>query len=542
MNLLECHWKRMPADDDMKRSTNRLLTSALVVGIIAIATTWHLSQLVLIQQPADIGANDHAAMATAATTKTASQTSAQDAAAMVDDGGTNQGGTKHDPANNGNASPIKIVVDEEIHETEIPSEARDEGGVAALGEVNSGEEGKTWENEHHESNAANAATDTSANAGTASVHPNHETLTPTGLGPLIPHLLDVDGAPAAYYMLPPPSLTSGDISSAKGPTGILFFFHGCKHSGVDFFILPEDRLVAHEVLQRNLAVLSLSASKKSACWHADDVPLIRKQVDAFSKATGLKIANNNNGNEEDNEDDGSDALPLYAMGMSMGVTAVFYVEEMYDFASMALYTTYHSIDDSEYDDEEGNDDSAYPPSIWIHMPRDEYTHANMKHNFEVLRDTQSKYEEIEIHPRPFSEERCQQRLPELGTEGCKELVRAFADQGFVSRGSGRVLRRPDRGLIASTLAGLGLNDIASYVERHGGNPNEFMQLHLSHEQAYAQHDTSSNLYGSWPRSSFLGRTWLWASIEQEIAYCYARHEMVSESRNEVLDFLQQKAA
>ena len=52
------------------------------------------------------------------------------------------------------------------------------------------------------------------------------------------------------------------------PKGILFMFHGCKHSGDHLFLLPEGKLLIQAILSRHLVPVAFTSQqqKGSKCW------------------------------------------------------------------------------------------------------------------------------------------------------------------------------------------------------------------------------------------------------------------------------------
>ena len=118
-----------------------------------------------------------------------------------------------------------------------------------------------------------------------------ETL-PTGTSP--------GGAPLLYQL---PSST-GTNQSFKG---VVFFFHGCSHSGSDWNILPIERIIVDAILQRGyIAVALTSLDRSRMCWDRDDFPGVASSIQLLRTHLQLSLR-----------------TPIFLLGASSGGSFVF---------------------------------------------------------------------------------------------------------------------------------------------------------------------------------------------------------------------------
>lgn len=62
------------------------------------------------------------------------------------------------------------------------------------------------------------------------------------------------------------------LPTLQTPRGIILLFHGCQHSGEDWFTLPEERIIVDLALQHHFAVLAFtSLDRISGCWSHEDL-------------------------------------------------------------------------------------------------------------------------------------------------------------------------------------------------------------------------------------------------------------------------------
>ena len=306
-------------------------------------------------------------------------------------------------------------------------------------------------------------------------------------GPLTPHGKVILGV-EVFYMLP----------STPSISGVLVFFHGCSHGGQDFFILPEDRIVALSALNRGLAVVSpTSNNREHGCWTVNDVSLISEALAAFRKDIGLPAH-----------------LPLMGMGASSGGAFLFRVYKQIKLKSMVSYIMGLGFDESDITAAA----SSLPATAYVHMPRDEQTSHAVAESMAVLKAANVATMEWLVQPHPLTPELCDRRLPELGDRRCHAFL--------------QMVKKKYKGLLKEDDN----NVLKSYTNGDWKAAMQESELDIPIKKV-SSHKNSHIKPGQLSSSTLHGHAWLWASMEEEIAVSYAMHEMTAEHREEVLDFL-----
>lgn len=276
--------------------------------------------------------------------------------------------------------------------------------------------------------------------------------------------------------------------------GVLIYFHGCNHAGQDFFELPEDRIVALAALNRGLAVLSpTSINRKTGCWGHADAENLKDHgvVDKWMASVGLDAS-----------------LPRMGMGASSGGSFLFSVYQSLGLSSIAPYISGRGFTESQLE-------AGVPPTIYVHMAKDRRTANNVEEQHKAIIKTGIPAEQLAVYPHAFTAELCAKRLPEFGDRRCQAFLRdAVAHVGLVDK--------KDYTVMASYQSG----DWKSVLERH---------------KLDADWEPDIKIKGEASRTSFGGHSWLWASMEEEIAASFGVHEMTAEHRQQVLDFLMKHA-
>lgn len=303
-------------------------------------------------------------------------------------------------------------------------------------------------------------------------------------GPLKPHGMVIEGV-EIFYMLP----------STSHISGVLVFFHGCSHSGQDFFLLPEDRIVALESLNQGLAVVSpTSVDRDTGCWTEADVNLMSKALPAFGRDLGLP-----------------ENLPLMGMGASSGGAFLFHVYKKVPLKSMVSYIMGKGFEDSDIAG------GRLPAMAYVHMPRDERTAKAVAYHVAALKAANIPTKEWTVQPHPFTPELCDKRLPELGDRRCHEFINLIKSKhkGLLDEDN-TILKSYTRGEWKAVM-----DDSKFDRTTRNMSPTQHALVEPGQLSPYNRG----------------GHGWLWASVEEEIAVSYAQHEMTAEHRGEVLEFL-----
>jgi len=292
--------------------------------------------------------------------------------------------------------------------------------------------------------------------------------------PLNPKSENIQGVDH-YYMLPQ--------VKAKG---VLIFLHSCKQSGLEFFHLPEDRIVAYDALNKGLAVFApTSKDRESGCFTEIDVGWIDKVVDEWAANHELAFS------------------PRIGMSVSSGSSLMFYAYKALKLKSMAVYNTPQSFH------KESLEKGLAIPTAYITMPLDEIISSQMKKNFDRLSSAKVSTRLFEVHPHPFTPSLCLTRFPEIVPKDCEEIFR-FAHKNFP-----RLFNGDDFLNVKESMASSRWQKLLTKVE-----------LNYELNETYYQKSQAAS-----------GHSWLWAIIEEEARSSQGFHAMTAEHHSSILNFL-----
>jgi hypothetical protein len=175
----------------------------------------------------------------------------------------------------------------------------------------------------------------------------------------------------------------------------MFLAHGCGHSALDFFDpspscprcigLPEEKKIASAALRAQYLVVAVSSS--DVCWsHYTDIRPVELVIARLRRLHGS-------------------ALPLFGLGASSGG---------YFIGSLPLYSTSLSFAaiciqimglPLHLLEREGHGQlTAYPPSLWIHMAKDQDTARAVDLATKALRRRGRTTRKISVPELPITEE------------------------------------------------------------------------------------------------------------------------------------------
>ncbi|MEW5313283.1 MAG: hypothetical protein WDW38_004865 [Sanguina aurantia] len=220
-------------------------------------------------------------------------------------------------------------------------------------------------------------------------------------------------------------------SPGPSPAGTLFVAHGCNHGGNDFWPghagcshctgLPEEVAITKAVLARNYVMLAISsqARKTHRCWN----PTLGAHDGDMNKVIGIldTLARRQSWT----------GLPLYAMGASSGGAFVLTLAAHMPLAgvcsqisgvSPALLQAHHARFEGE------TVGHRYPPTMFVHMPRDAKTAQLVAADIAALR----RVVQILVAPSAMNATTLSDRCaPEIGKGASAEIFKALTKQGIL---------------------------------------------------------------------------------------------------------------
>ena len=251
------------------------------------------------------------------------------------------------------------------------------------------------------------------------------------------------------------------------PTGVLLLSHGCSHSATDWWPpssscprctgLPEETRIVAAALQRGMLAIAVSSvDRDTMCWHvAHDAPRVLDALEAVLAGANI-----------------SDAVPRFAMGASSGgafsallptytqpphppwrAVAVQIMGVPPDMLSMAPTTSSSS-------DGNASTPAPYPPSLWVHMPRDAALGELVSSDLAALHAANVTAEEVQVHPLPVTPRFLTQRIGGLTNETAAAVHVALVGADLLD-GAGFLRQDPRRSAWREALAAAGVLDANS---------------------------------------------------------------------------------
>ncbi|KAE8655804.1 protodermal factor 1-like [Hibiscus syriacus] len=249
------------------------------------------------------------------------------------------------------------------------------------------------------------------------------------------------------------------------PKAVLFLAHGCSGRAVNFWDrspncpkcvgLPEERLIVLHALARKFAVLTISSAGR--CWTFGEERLIVKDIITW-------WVNRQN----------LEKLPLVALGASSGGYFVSAIANDLKFSSITLMIAEGLFDHMDIKED-------YPPTLFVHMPKDLHRQQKITEFMEVLRNKGVNVAEIECTELPLSPTFLSDRIPGLDQTVSARLFHLFREKGFVDENG--YMKQDGR---ATRWKGYLQGSKTNFLEKHLVHPVE-EELNL----AFAFHEMSS---------------------------------------------------
>lgn len=170
------------------------------------------------------------------------------------------------------------------------------------------------------------------------------------------------------------------------PKAVFFLAHGCNGRAVNFWDrspncvdcvgLPEERLIVLHALARKFAVITISSVGK--CWSFGEEKIIVKEIIQWWI-----------------EKNKLEKLPLVALGASSGGYFISLLATNLRFSSIALMIAEGLFSNMDITKD-------YPPTLFVHMPKDQTRKQRIAENMEILRNKGIDVAEVECMEFPIS--------------------------------------------------------------------------------------------------------------------------------------------
>jgi len=287
-----------------------------------------------------------------------------------------------------------------------------------------------------------------------------------------------------YYMFPPRNATSDGK-----PRGLLLYLHSCKGTGMEFFTLPEHRIIAHDAIERGMVVFSpTSYDRESGCFTSHDATgYLTKVVSLFVRRNRFQ------------------SLPRVGLGHSSGGAFLSYFQKILKLESMALYNS-----PEDYAEIHSQHD-ALIPTVFLTMSNDGSISNRMNASMTMLQERKINTNLYRASPKPFTRKVCAARLPEVQS--------SFCDSIFKKIEQGRAHLLDADGFVLE-------GDVSSPLWERFFERLEWYDSHQQNKQY-------KKLKTLWDKE----KSWLQVILEEEIKTCYGYHAMTAQFHDEILDFL-----
>lgn len=201
----------------------------------------------------------------------------------------------------------------------------------------------------------------------------------------------------------------------KSPKAVLFIFHGCNGKAANFWDrspscpncigLPEERLIVLHALYRKFAVVTISSIGR--CW-------------SFNKEKENVIWMIKWWTEKYN----LEKLPIVAMGASSGGYFVSALAYELNFSSIVIMI-------AEGVFEQRGIPEKYPPTLFIHMPKDSRRALLIEANMQALMRSNVQVKEITCVEFPLTPYFLSDRIPGLDQNFSEQLYNIFREKTFI---------------------------------------------------------------------------------------------------------------
>jgi len=295
--------------------------------------------------------------------------------------------------------------------------------------------------------------------------------------------------------------------------GVLLYLHGCSQSGVDVFLLPEDRVVIKMALMEGLAILSpTSDDRTNACWKIDAEGVDANRLFRDTGTNGLVLMDQWMEMVEIDRQN----VALFAMGNGSGANFLINCWSVVQFDAMMLFGA--NRDFQKKDLEQAT--LLPPPTAFVVRSRDSVASEAAEANSDELISSRVSTIVISIGPMRFTPARCNERLPEIGDRRCDSLLNNFRSPEYSS------LMSKEYDIVRNTWGGEWTSALTALDNGPGQKGSA---------------DTSKKNLGKVPTRSFNGHSRLYAAVEEEINAAYGVYPVVADRTKDVFNWLKEIA-
>ncbi|GAQ80011.1 hypothetical protein KFL_000440130 [Klebsormidium nitens] len=232
------------------------------------------------------------------------------------------------------------------------------------------------------------------------------------------------------------------------PRAVLFLACGCSHTALDFWEpsegcptcrgFPEDYTLKQAAIERGYAVVGVSSQE--TCWDSNfppqdslDAPLVKKAIDDVIKREALQ------------------ELPRFALGASSGGYFITTLAHIVEFDALAVYIAAGVRGALREPLASGK---PYPPTLFVHMPRDDRTAGAVKTAIEELREVGSEAAELRCPPLRMTPGFLAERIRGLDRATSEKVFVSFRNGGFLDKDA-FLVENPRRSAWSSLLTSAG---------------------------------------------------------------------------------------
>lgn len=220
------------------------------------------------------------------------------------------------------------------------------------------------------------------------------------------------------------------IERVQQPKGVLLTFHGCSHSALDWWQpgptckactgLPEETAIVRAAVARQYVVVAISSADQagSRCW--DVAPPPQQTVDVKHTVASIKALS-----QAEQWGD----LPIYALGASSGGAMVALLPFFAELQGICVQIM--GVPPSVYQDLNTAAARPFPPTMFVHMPRDKRTAAAVAADVEALKAQGVATLEVKHEPVPLSGTFFSARIEDVSVQLSGQIFRAFKDGGLL---------------------------------------------------------------------------------------------------------------